>query len=300
VYRSIPPLTLSAYSGQLGSKFAQDMTATTSTPQYRSVKSLAELFARATWSFVIAKNQHLWTILNETLLVFEEVARNLQGDWRRNPWVDVQTEEEIPESARETLTHAWGALKTILFATVMVQQSVITATIYLPPPSSKTILPLEPNVTPASLARLLLQTLSNLSFVITKFGGVTSTAHTSVFPQLRRLFYSALDVLSTDQVVSERFVVGLCQIGGRGTTSSKSSKVMESARMAFALACIEQLVPGVGEERIQSQIFDMCIPCVVRLLGVPIGVRTILLPGTFGIMRTGRFTNHRIPLFLLY
>ena len=272
------------------------MTAATSTPQYRSVKSLAELFARVAWSFVIAKNQHLWPILIQTLLVFEEMARNIQDDWRRNPWVDAQTEEEIPESARETLTHAWGVLKTILFATVMVQQSIITAMIYLPPPSSKTVLPLESNVAPASLARLLLQTLSNLSFVITKFGGVTSTARTSVFPQLRRLFYSALDVLSTNQVASGNFVISLCQTGKQSTAPAKPSQVMESAKMAFALACIEQLVPNVGEERIQSQIIDMCIPCVFRLLGVPVGAsRTTLPPGTFGITRTGRFTNHRIP-----
>ena len=195
------------------------------------------------------------------------MARNLENDWRRNPWVDVQIEEEIPESVRETLTQAWGVLKTILFVTVMVQQSVVTAMIYLPPPLSKIVSPLEQTVTPASLAWLLLQTLSNLSFVITKFGGVTSTARTSVFPQLRRLFYSALDVLSTNQVASEKFVITLCHTGKQNSASMKSSKVMDSAKMAFSLACIEQLVPNVGEERIQSQIFEMCIPCVIRLLG---------------------------------
>jgi hypothetical protein len=88
----------------------------------------------------------------------------------------------------------------------------------------KNLSPLEPNVTPASLAWLLLQTLSNLSFVITKFGGVTSTARTSVFPQLRRLFYSALDVLSTNQPASEKFVITLCQTGKQNSTSMKSSK----------------------------------------------------------------------------
>lgn len=263
VYLSASPSTLLAYMRQPGSKLAQDLTATTSSPQYRSVRPLAELFARTTWSFVTARSQRLWPVLNKTLLVYEEMTRNLEHDWRRNPWVDVRTEEEIPESVRETLTQAWGVLKTVLFATVMVQQSVINATIYLPPPSSKTISPLEPNATPAPLAWLLLQTLSNLSFVITKFGGVTSTARTSVFPQLRRLFYSALDVLSTNQPASEKFVTSLCQTGKRNSTSIKSSKVMESAKMAFALACIEQLAPNVGEERIQSQIFEMCIPCVI-------------------------------------
>jgi len=208
--------------------------------------------------------------------------------------VDVQTEEEIPESARDTLTQAWGVLKSALFATVMVQQSVMTAVIYLPQ-DSKLVSPLESNVTPASLALLALQTLSNLSFVITKFGGVTSTARTSVFPQLRRLFYSALDVLSTDRAASEKFVTGLCQTVERNATSSKLSKAMESAKTAFSLACIEQLVPSICEERVQNRIFGACIPCVIRLLDVPIcASRITQLPGTFGIMRIERFTNRRI------
>jgi hypothetical protein len=248
---------------------------------------------------VTAKSQHLWPVLNETLLTFEEMTRNLEGDWRHNPWVDIQKEEEIPESAREILTQAWGVLKTILFVTVMVQQSVINATVYLPPPSSKTLSPLEPNVTPASLARLLLQILSNLSFVITKFGGVTSTARTSVFPQLRRLFYSALDVLSTNQPASEQFVVTLCQNRKQNSTSIISSKVMENAKMAFSLACIEQLVPNVGEESIQGQIFEMCIPCVIHFDVLICALRSILLLGIFGITRTGRFMNHRIQLSFL-
>jgi len=242
----------------------------TSSPEYRSVKPLTELFARATWSFVTAKSQHLWPILNETLLVFEEMTRNLQADWGRNPWVDVRTEEEIPEPARETLTQAWGVLKSALFATVMVQQSVVTATTYLPPLPLKLVSPMEPNVTPPSLALLLLQALSNLSFVITKFGGVTSTARTSIFPQLRQLFYSALDVLSTNHAASEKFVTGLCQTAKQNDTSLKSSGAMESAKKAFSLACIEQLIPNVCEERIQSQIFDICIPYVIRLFDVPI------------------------------
>ena len=241
------------------------MAAATSSPEYRSVKSLAELFARATWSFVTARSQHLWPVLNETLLVFEGITRNLQDDWGRNPWVDAQTEDQIPESTRECLTQAWGILKSVLFTTVMVQQSVVTAAIYLPQPSTKIVSPLEPDVTPASLALLTLQTLSNLSFVVTKFGGVTSTAQTSVFPQLRRLFYSALDVLSTDQAASEKFVISLCQAMEQNDTSSKLSKAMESAKAAFSLACIEQLVRNACEERVQSRIFDMCIPCVIPL-----------------------------------
>ena len=251
------------YREQPSSEFAQDLRAVTSSPQYRSVKSIAELFARATWSFVTVKTQHLWPILNEAALNFEEMTSKLQDTWRQNPWVDIQAEEEIPEFARDILTQAWDVLKTILFATVMVQQSVVTATIYLPPPPTKTVSSREPNIMPAPIAWTILQGLSNLSFVITKFGGVTSTSRTPVFPQLRRLFYSALDVLSADQASSEKFVIYLLQTGKKNTTPSKSSKMMENAKMAFSLACIEQLVPKIDDEGVQSRIFDICIPYVI-------------------------------------
>ena len=49
----------------------------------------------------------------------------------------------------------------------------------------------------------ILRTLSHLSFVITKLGGVTSTS-SSGSAELKRVFYS--DILSADAEASERFV----------------------------------------------------------------------------------------------
>ena len=57
----------------------------------------------------------------------------------------------------------------------------------------------------SSLALSTLRTLSHLSFVITKFGGVTSTSSAG-FAELKRVFYTALDVLSGDVEASETFV----------------------------------------------------------------------------------------------
>jgi hypothetical protein len=44
--------------------------------------------------------------------------------------------------------------------------------------------------------------------VITKFGGVTSTSSAG-FAELKRVFYTALDVLSGDVEASETFVKAL-------------------------------------------------------------------------------------------
>jgi hypothetical protein len=66
--------------------------------------------------------------------------------------------------------------------------------------------------THSSLALSTLRTLSHLSFVITKFGGVTSTSSAS-FAEMKRVFYSALDVLSADVDASETFVKALSPHG---------------------------------------------------------------------------------------
>jgi len=162
---------------------------------------------------------------------------------------------------RETMTTVWTILKTFLFATVMITQSVTTAMTYLPPTSTSL---------PPSMALIILHTLSRLSIIISQFGGVTSTSGEG-FSELKRVFYSAVDILSVDATVSREFVVELCSRGslwkfvalmklmGRVLASVKS-RAMENAKKAFALACIEQLIPTLSEKIIEQTVFPFCLP----------------------------------------
>jgi hypothetical protein len=84
----------------------------------------------------------------------------------------------------------WTILNTMLFSTVMISDAALSALVYVPPSSSS--LP-----HPTSLALQTLHTLSHLSFVITKFGGVTTTS-TSSFKELKKIFYTALDLSAAD------------------------------------------------------------------------------------------------------
>lgn len=68
----------------------------------------------------------------------------------------------------------------------MLAEAVLSASVYLPPGSTY--------ITPASIALQILDTLSYLSFVISEFGGVTTT--TQGFEHLKKTFYLALDVLA--------------------------------------------------------------------------------------------------------
>jgi len=91
----------------------------------------------------------------------------------------------------------------------MLLQSILSTITYahpVAPRKSKGFLTHLP--THSSLALSTLRTLSHLSFVITKFGGVTSTSSAG-FAELKRVFYTALDVLSGDVEASETFVKAL-------------------------------------------------------------------------------------------
>lgn len=132
--------------------------------------------------------------------------------------------------------------------------------------------------THSSLALSTLRTLSHLSFVITKFGGVTSTSSAS-FAELKRVFYTALDVLSGDVGASETFVkasslhgwptwfmigmthslIYLFKVAG-SSTGERPADPLTRARQAFNLACVEQLVPLLSLDTIEYCVFPLCLP----------------------------------------
>jgi hypothetical protein len=98
----------------------------------------------------------------------------------------------------------------------MITESVLSTTVYLPPSSYASPPSLS---TPKALSLLTLKVFSHLSFVISQFGGVTTTS-ASDFPELKKAFYIALDVLSADDdsgqkngSVGEDFVKYLCAQG---------------------------------------------------------------------------------------
>lgn len=102
----------------------------------------------------------------------------------------------------------WSTLKTLLFTTIMMVQAVLSTLIYVPPPSPESRAPID--ASPHAFALTALRIFSHLSFVLPQFGGVTSTAQNS-FVELKKVFYTALDILSSDAAASQRFVRILCE-----------------------------------------------------------------------------------------
>jgi hypothetical protein len=173
----------------------------------------------------------------------------------------------------------------------MLLQSILSTITYSRPVTSATVPPkfkqsLTHLPTHSSLASSTLRTLSHLSFVITKFGGVTSTSSDG-FAELKRVFYSALDVLSADVEASEEFVRVLSlhgwstwilrhdaftdlfiQVEATSSTGDSPAEPLARARQAFNLACVEQLVPLLSLDTIEHCVFPLCLPYAQLVLFV--------------------------------
>jgi hypothetical protein len=136
----------------------------------------------------------------------------------------------------------------------MLSQSILSTVTYSPPLSST--LPALESVrsfshlpTHSSLALSILRTLSQLSFVITKFGGVTSTSSAGL-AELKRVFYSALDILSADVESSETFVKELNSHGWSTQIPCTTS----------SLICLGQTLQVRARENVQR----MLSPALVK------------------------------------
>ncbi|OCH85759.1 hypothetical protein OBBRIDRAFT_762524 [Obba rivulosa] len=203
-----------------------------------------------------SRPSHGWPAMGEAAQRLEALTRKVEAGWVRSPLAAVTYEGRIAPQSQELTKTLWTILKTLLFTTIMVSQSILSVAAFNRQPLAASDSPLSPS--PFSLALTVLHTLSHLSFVISQFGSVTSTAQSS-FPELKRVFYMALDILSASAEDSERFVSELCGSFREEAFSAIPVPVLY-AKKAYALASIEQLVPVLGDESIRTNVFPLCLP----------------------------------------
>jgi hypothetical protein len=228
-------LSLTSPTGPKQPSFPYDSTAplpsalkaVTGSSLFPAIPSLSGLTARILPLLAESSPSEGWNTLEAVVMRLQKLASNVENDWAQSTLAGIEDENDIgvcltaiclvtcgsplnisvPDS-RELATNIWTILKTLLFMTVMLSQSILSTITYTRPAAA----PSEPErsamPTHSSLALSTLRTLSHLSFVITKFGGVTSTSGVG-FAELKRVFYSALDVLSADVEASETFVKSL-------------------------------------------------------------------------------------------
>jgi hypothetical protein len=261
-------LSLTSPTGPKQPSFPYDSTAplpsalkaVTGSSLFPAIPSLSGLTARILPLLAESSPSEGWNTLEAVVMRLQKLASNVENDWAQSTLAGIEDENDIVPDSRELATNIWTILKTLLFMTVMLSQSILSTITYTRPAAA----PSEPErsamPTHSSLALSTLRTLSHLSFVITKFGGVTSTSGVG-FAELKRVFYSALDVLSADVEASETFVKSLhAHVSEISNTGGCTPNAHERARQTFILACIEQLVPLLCLDTIENVAFPLCLP----------------------------------------
>jgi len=226
-------------------------------PLFSAISSFASITARILPLLTESSRLDGWKTLEAVVTRLERLASNVENDWAQSALARVENEDDIAFESREVAMNIWTVLKTLLFTTIMLLRSILSTIIYSRPvASSKFKRSLSPVLTHSSLALSTLRTLSHLSFVITKFGGVISTSSAG-FAELKQAFYSALDVLSADVEASETFVKALTlHVAAGSSLGERLGDPLTRARQAFNLACVEQLVPLLSLQHYRT----LCLP----------------------------------------
>lgn len=102
----------------------------------------------------------------------------------------------------------WQSLKTLLFSMLIIGQSCVTFCAWHRPTESVR----QPAVAASRVACAIIRMLHHLSFIGSRFG--TMASDVSGIPELRRTFFGALDIVSTNPVICEELLTSLSIMGG--------------------------------------------------------------------------------------
>ncbi|EAU85803.1 hypothetical protein CC1G_05020 [Coprinopsis cinerea okayama7 len=270
------------------SAFAQTLQSITTSPLTAAISSISR-FTSNVLSLMLdsPSSSHfaedviaVW----QTLDTLREVTKKVERDWISTSLASV-TDAGIAPDSKPLAKDVWTILKTLLFTVIMIADGALSPLIFIPPsafpappsparpsspqPSSpgnhnppQTTAEPPPSITPSTLALTALHALSHLSFVISQFGGVTSTGNG--FEELKKTFYLSLDILARSsgsaegRHEAEMYVRDSCRAlhEGRG----EGNVTFRHAKQAFTLASIEQLVPVIGDACVRDWVWGVCYP----------------------------------------
>lgn len=148
---------------------------------------LSSLCARTATLMLESRPNYAPASISRIFILLRQISARVESDWALNP-ASQETDEDTP---------IWTLLKTLLFSTLLISEAILSSLIY------------ESHLSGAAVSTSLevLLSLYHLSFVISKFGGVTAEGD---FPELKKAFYTGLDILSSDAESSVIYVLDLC------------------------------------------------------------------------------------------
>ncbi|KAG6819776.1 hypothetical protein H0H93_008783 [Arthromyces matolae] len=259
--------------GFLGTEPETVKTMSTS-PEMNSLAGLSRLTA-LTLGLLIETSPGGIDDAYSTLQNYQTIASRVERDWKSSEFASILSEDELGADAKESYKSVWLILKSLLFSILMVSDGILGAIVYVDPAAAASSSNTS-RITIDTLAKSILQTLFLLSFVVSQFGGVTATAvgDEPGFVELRKVFYLALDVLSSQEPSGdqegfsrafhpcERFVKDMVSELGvdtfvPGDGDTRRSSTLQQAKTAYTLACIEQLVPYLGIHSVED-VWSLC------------------------------------------
>ncbi|EKM49498.1 uncharacterized protein PHACADRAFT_201209 [Phanerochaete carnosa HHB-10118-sp] len=232
---------------------------------FAHMATLSAMYAQVISLLADGRPLDAWTAISELMRALVQLATAAEDGWARHPFASIDDEETFSPETKELAVKVWAILKTLLFTCIRLLQQVLNVVLFVsPPPSPLISLPVPHGLSntwspsPFEMARTALKTLSHLSFILPRFGGVSSTA-SSALPELLKAFYTALDVLSTSPDQSRLLVRTLKQeVYSMGQKALPGGLV--KAKEAYALACVEQLVPVLDDRTMREDVWPMCEP----------------------------------------
>lgn len=209
---------------QKNSTFAHSIQEMAFTPVMTSIAGLSRLTALVLGMLIDSPGGSLREA-GETLEMYRQMAGRVEQDWKKSRLSFVENDEEIgmlyfrssgrtlveedslASDTRDLMKTVWLLLKTLLFSTIMVADGALSNVVYAKPRRQKH--QGMPHVTSRSLAETVLRTLFHISFVVSQFGGVIVTAASEDpgFKELRKVFYLAIDVLSSGEFLHEHQIL---------------------------------------------------------------------------------------------
>ncbi|KAL5520027.1 hypothetical protein ACEPAG_1687 [Sanghuangporus baumii] len=198
--------------------------------------------------------RELWELFNTVVRSLYSMSLQVEEDWRSSRLADMTSETQLDETTSKVTEKIWAVLKTHLFSMLMLQQAILDTILYHSPPSSL--------YSTSYLTSTILTTLSSLSFVISSFGGVaagpTETGTGPSFPELKKVFYMSVDILSTNVTESEDFVRSL--VRDARTYSVTLKNPFMHAKWSFVLTCIEQFISVLDDDSVEEVVLPCCEP----------------------------------------
>ncbi|KAI6167446.1 hypothetical protein EDD17DRAFT_1846589 [Pisolithus thermaeus] len=204
-----------------GAPAFQDVHKVSSSPAMSNMGSLSRLCPRSISLFVDHRPKLALQHVQETFLRLESISRSMELGWSSTDLADAVDESIAAPETRSLSESVWTIPKILLFSTIMITEAGLSAVVYVPPETD-------------------------------------SVVRDNAFPELKRAFYLALDILAEHKAESEHFVQQLCE--ELWSNAYVLSHPVQRAKKAFGLSAIEQLIPVLAASTIVAFVLPFCSP----------------------------------------